>query len=145
MSKATIESQVSGHYEEDFIMQTLKYCKNYFKHTLVKQKAGFFLSALQEGYFKEDIIKESKKDEKKAKSIEHHKKQSQEKEKISLERNKKIEKLREEYLTDAFIEAVLLEHKDGFLHTIMEKSRKQDKTINLYLQGFIDKKLLEEF
>lgn len=62
-----------------------------------------------------------------------------------LERNQKIEKLREEYLTDEFIEAVLAEHQGGFLYSIMEKSRKQDKTVNMYLQGFVDKKLVEEF
>lgn len=116
MSKATMESQVLAYYEKDFIIQTLKYCKGYFKHTTVKQKGGFFLKALQEGYFKEEIQKDSKKEHKKIKSIEIQEIQTQEKAKMTLERNQKIEKLRAEYLTDEFIEAVLAEHQGGFLY-----------------------------
>jgi len=45
-----------------------------------------------------------------------HEIQTQEKAKMTLERNQKIEKLRAEYLTDEFIEAVLAEHQGGFLY-----------------------------
>ncbi len=139
-----MESQVLAHYEKDYIIQTLKYCKNYFKVTAVKQKGGFFLSALQEGYFKDEIQKESKKKEKKTQRIESQEIQAQEKEKMTLERNQKIEKLREEYLNNDFIEAVLAEHEGEFLYSIMENTRKQGK-VNKFLQEYVDRKLLEEF
>lgn len=140
-----MDSQVLAHYEQDYIVATLGYCQNYFKHTQVKQKAGFFLKALQEGYFKEEIQKQTKVKQRKIKILEAQKSENQQNEKVSLERKQKIESLREQYLSDEFIEAVLQEHKGGFLYSIMEKSRRQDKTLNIYLQGFVDKKLLEQF
>lgn len=42
-----LQSQIIGQYDEKFILETLKYCKAYFKATLVTNKAGFFLQALQ--------------------------------------------------------------------------------------------------
>ncbi|MDD2987131.1 hypothetical protein [Flavobacterium sp.] len=140
-----MESQVIGHYQEQYIIQTLKYTQNYFKHTAVKQKAGFFLKALQEGYFKEEIQKEDTIKQRKVQRIANQENEDQEKQKMVLERNQQLETLREQYLSDEFIQAVLEEHKGGFLYPIMEKSRKESKTLNKYLQGFVDKKLLEEF
>lgn len=145
VSKATLETQVLANYETDYIVNTLKYCQNYFKHTVVKQKAGFFLKALQEGYFKDEIQKETKVKEKKIKIIEAQKVEDELNEKMSLEKMQKVLQLREEYLSDDFIEVVLEEHKGGFLYPIMEKSRRENKTLNVYLQGFVDKKLIEEF
>lgn len=111
-----MESQVLAYYETDYIVNTLKYCQNYFKQTQVKQKGGFFLKALQEGYFKDEIQKQSKVKQRKVKIIEAQKDEDQQKEKMSLERKQKIEKLREQFLSNEFIEAVLAEHKGGFLY-----------------------------
>lgn len=140
-----MESQVLANYQTDYIVATLKYCQNYFKQTQVKQKAGFFLRALQEGYFKEEIQKKEKLSQSKVTIIEAQKNEQEQKEKLALERKQMIEELREQYLSDEFIEAVLQEHKDGFLYSIMEKSRRENKTLNVYLQGFVDKKLEQEF
>ena len=144
VSKATMGTAVLSQYEQDYIIATLKYCKNYFKHTDVKQKAGFFLKALQEGYFKDEIQKEVASKQKKRISIQESEIQTQEKENQNQQREQKLQKLRQEFMTSDFIEAVLEQYKDNFLYSIMEKARRQGKT-NKFLQEYVDRKLIEEF
>lgn len=123
VSKAVLASQIIGQYDEAYIIQTLKYCKLYFKTKIVAQKAGFFLKALSDNYFKDEIEKEnSKKSQKKILQLPES--EDIEKQQEILERKQNIEKLKEEYLTDEFVEAVLEERKDSFLYSVMEKSRK---------------------
>ncbi len=144
VSKTIIENQIAGQYEEDYIIQTLKHSLHYFKNKPVKQKGGFVLKALSEQYFKEDIEKESKK--KFTKKILQQKvvQDEEDKQQEALAKQWLIEKLRAQYLSDEFIEAVLEEHRDSFLYSIMEKSWKEGK-VNKYLDAFVNKKLVEEF
>ena len=63
----------------------------------------------------------------------------------TAEKEQKLQKLREEYQTPELVEKVLAEHQDNrFIYPVMVESRKQGK-INKYLQGYVDRKLVEEY
>ncbi len=138
-----ITSQILNNYEQDYIVQTLKYCKSHFKTTAVQNKSGFFIKALENGYYKHNIeTEESKKQKAKLQQDEtSYKNQAGEQQKI--EDDALILKLREQYMSPDFIETVLAEYELNFLHHIMKKDWEQGK-INKFLQGFIDRKLREE-
>lgn len=125
-------------------MKTLKYCKNHFKTTQVIKKGGFFLKALQDGYFKDEINVEIKKKEKQVQQQEINQTQKAEAEKLAVEKQQKVLALRGEYQNPEFITSVLAELNKGFMFDLAEKDRNQGK-VNAYLQGVLDKKLLEQF
>lgn len=123
-------------------MQTLQYCKAYFKKNVIESKSGFFLKALQENYFKDIADKETVYKSKVATAQQQAAEDAAAKEKEALDRKEKITELRASYLTNDFVEAVLEEHSHNFLHAMMERSRRAKKP-NKYLDAYIDKKLLE--
>lgn len=146
VSKATIESQIIWNYEDEFIEQTLKYCKNHFKTNIVKQKWGFFLKALKEGYYKEEINEQATKKVKKAQAKVQQQSEEQQAEQLRLEREQKLKILREEFLTPEFTESVVeeLQQNNTFMYKLVEKDYKEG-TINKYLQTALDIRLEKEF
>lgn len=146
VSKATIGSQIIWNYEEEFIVQTLKYCKNHFKTNAVKQKWGFFLKALKEGYYKEEIDEQITKKVKKAQSKVQQQSEEQQSENLRLEREQKLKILREEFLTPEFTESVIeeLQQNNTFMYKLVEKDYGKG-IVNKYLQIAIDIRLEKEF
>ncbi|MCF2221050.1 hypothetical protein H9Q08_17325 [Chryseobacterium sp. PS-8] len=58
------------------------------------------------------------------------------------QREQKLQKLREEYMSEEFILEVLESYQNHFLYALMKKDYENAK-VNKFLQAFIDKKLLE--
>ncbi|WP_370688410.1 hypothetical protein [Chryseobacterium sp. EO14] len=146
VSQSILEHQILNEYDEDYIKQTLKYCKDYFKTTAVKQKSGFFLKALKDGYYKEEINEQIAKKVKKAQSKAQQQSEKQESEQLRLEREQKLKILREEFLTPEFTESVVeeLRQNNTFMYKLVEKDYKEG-TINKYLQTALDIRLEKEF
>ncbi len=133
-----------GQYGEDYIRQTIKLCKTHFRNANIKSESGFVLAALKDGYFKDEIGNETQKKEKKIQHHEADQKLKLEEEKAAQEKEQQILKLREKYVNDEFIQAVLDEHKGKFLYEKMAKPW-EEKVVHVFLQAQIDKKLWDEF
>lgn len=146
VSKTVLENQIIKEFEEEFIKQTLKFCKDYFKTTPVKQKSGFFLKALQEGYYKQEIESLSKKNQKKKNIGQQESKQTELEKQKNLAKKQRAEELRAKFLTPELIEEIIQEQKASnvFMYNVINKSYQQG-IVNPFLEGLIDKKLLEEF
>lgn len=146
VSKTVLENQILTEFEEEYIKQTLKFCKDYFKTTSVKQKSGFLLKALQEGYYKEEIKNQSKKSQKKKNIGQQESKQTEMEKQKNIHKKQRAEELRAQFLTPDLIEKIIQEQKETnfFMYNIINKSYQQG-IVNPFLEGLIDKKLLEEF
>ena len=146
VSQVVLENQILGEFEEEFIKQTLKFCKDHFKTNIVKQKSGFFLKALQNGYYKQEIESLSKKNQKKKNIGQQESKQTELEKQKNLAKKQRIEELRAQFLTPELIEKIIQEQKETnlFMYNVINKSYQQG-IVNPFLEGLIDKKLLEEF
>ena len=146
VSQSVLENQILEAFEEEFIKQTLKFCKDYFKTNIVKQKSGFFLKALQNGYYKQEIESLSKKNQKKKNVGQLESKQTELEKQKNIHRKQRAEELRVQFLTPELIEEIIQEQKETnvFMYNVVNKSY-QLGIINPFLEGLIDKKLLEEF
>lgn len=146
VSQTVLENQILGEFEEEFIKQTLKFCKDYFKTNYVKQKSGFFLKALQAGYYKQEIENQLKKSQKKKYIGQQESKQTELEKQKNLAKRQRAEELRAKFLTPELIEEIIQEQKESniFMYNVINKSYQQG-IINPFLEGLIDKKLLEEF
>ncbi|MCW3159677.1 hypothetical protein [Chryseobacterium oryctis] len=83
-------------------------------------------------------MKNEKKDEReKTKEAEESAKQKE-----TQLREEKLQKLRDQYMTEELILQVLESYQENFLYTLMKKDLENGK-INKFLQVFVDKKLLE--
>ena len=121
VSQSVLEHQILNEYEEDYIIQTLKFCKDYFKTTMVKQKSGFFLKALQEGYYKEEIEKQQVKAKKRMSARHGERKESEKEEQQDLEKKQKTEELRKQFLTPEFSEKIMEDYQKSFMFAFLEK------------------------
>lgn len=146
VSQSVLENQILNEFEEEFIKQTLKFCKDYFKTNIVKQKSGFFLKSLQNGYYKQEIESLSKKNQKKKNIGQQESKQTELEKQKNLAKKQRAEELRAKFLTPELIEEIIQEQKASnvFMYNVINKSYQQG-IVNPFLEGLIDKKLLEEF
>ena len=146
VSQVVLENQILEAFEEEFIKQTLKFCKDYFKTNIVKQKSGFFLKALQNGYYKQEIESLSEKKQKKKNVGQQESKQTELEKQKNLAKKQRAEELRAQFLTPELIEEIIQEQKETnvFMYNVINKSYQQG-IVNPFLDGLIDKKLLEEF
>lgn len=146
VSQTILENQILTKFEEEFIKQTLKFCKDYFKTNMVKQKSGFFLKALQNGYYKQEIENQSKKSKQKKNIGQQESEQTELEKQKNIAKKHRAEELRAQFLTPELIEEIIQEQKETnvFMYNVINKSYQQG-TINPFLEGLIDKKLLEEF
>ena len=143
--KRLLQSPILSRHDHEYIEKTLNYCLKYFKHTALKHKSGFFLKALKDGFFSGEIkTSEVNKKKKQDQSKNYHEKKAAE-ELASAEKEQFLQKLREGYQTPELVEKVLAEQQGNrFIYPVMLESRKQGK-INKYLQGYVDRKLVEEY
>lgn len=145
ISVIVLQSQILSLYDDEYIQQTLDYCTKYFKHTAVKYKSGFFLKALKDSFFSgeiktSEVIKKKKQDQ----SKNYHEKKATE-ELASAQKEQLLQKLREEYQTTELIEQVISQLQGNrFVYPIIVESRK-DGVVHKYLQGYVDRKLVEEY
>ena len=145
ISKATLQSQVLNLYQPEIIQQTLNHCHKYFKHTAVQHKSGFFLKALKEGFFSDQINTESSKKEKLQQTAHNHQEQKLAEELAAQQREERLQLLREQFQTPELVEEVLASHQGNrFMYPIMKETRDQGK-IHKVLQAFVDKRLEEEY
>ena len=145
ISKATLQSQVLNLYKSEFIQETLNRCHKYFKHTAVQHKSGFFLKALKEGFFSDQINTETSKKEKQQQTAHNHQEQKLAEELATQQREERLQQLREQYQTPELVEEVLASHEGNrFMYPIMKETRDQGK-IHKVLQAFVDKRLEEEY
>ena len=145
ISLTVLQSQILSQYDVGYIEQTLDYCLKYFKHIAVQHKSGFFLKALKDGFFSGEInTSEVKKKKKQEQSKNYHEKRA-EKELASAEKEQLLQKLREEHQTSELVEQVISELQNNrFVYPIIVESRKNG-TVHKYLQGYVDRKLVEEY
>lgn len=124
----------------------MKFCKDYFKTNIVKQKSGFFLKALQNGYYKQEIEILSKKNQKKKNIGQQESEQTKLEKQKNIAKKQRAEELRAQFLTPELIEESIQEQKETnlFMYNVINKSY-QHGIVNPFLEGLIDKKLLEEF
>lgn len=132
-------------YEPEFIEQTLNHCHKYFKHTAVQHKSGFFLKALKEGFFSDQINSETSKKEKQQQTSENNHEQKKAEELAAQQREERLQLLREQYQTPELVEEVLASHQGNrFMYPMMKEKRDQGQ-IHKVLQAFVDKRLEEEY
>jgi plasmid replication initiation protein len=145
ISVTVLQSQILSLYDDGYIQQTLDYCTKYFKHTAVKHKSGFFLKALKDGFFSGEIKTSEVNKKKKQDQSKNYLEKKAAAELAALQREERIQLLREQYQTPELVEKVLAEHEGNrFIYPVMLESRKQGK-VNKYLQRYVDRKLVEEY
>ena len=143
--KRLLQSPILSRHDHEYIEKTLNYCLKYFKHTAVQHKNGFFLKALKDGFFSAEIkTSEVNKKKKQDQSKNYHEKKAAE-ELASAEKEQFLQKLREGYQTPELVEKVLAEQQGNrFIYSCYGRVAKARK-INKYLQGYVDRKLVEEY
>jgi len=104
---------VLSSYDQNYIIQTFKSCKKYFKEKAVSNKVGFFLQALKQGYY----AQENPKGQRESKPLTNY----PENEKSQIVDPEIISKLREEYMTMELAKEILDTFKGHFLYPIMER------------------------
>lgn len=109
--QSVIDSEILPHYEELYIEQTLKNCLMHFKTNQVSNKAGFFLSALQKGYYKNQIEIEQAKQNKKEQSKQQELFQRQSEIEQKSKQVEQLQKLREQYMDHDFVELILEQYE----------------------------------
>lgn len=145
ISKSLLQSQVLNLYDPEFIEQTLNHCHKYFKHTAVQHKSGFFLKALKEGFFSDQIKSETSKKEKQQQNSENNHEQKLAEELAAQQKEERLQQLREQYQTPELVEEVLATQQGSrFMYPIMKEKRDQGQ-IHKVLQAFVDKRLEEEY
>ena len=99
----------------------------------------------KKGYYKELIESEVAQQKKKALEKQQQKTNEQAQQQVNEQRSLLLEKLRKQYMTEELIGAVLKEHEGTLLHPMMARKLQEKGTPDKYLQGFVDKRLLEEY
>lgn len=109
--QSVIDSEILPLYDQLYIEQTLKNCLLHFKTNQVINKAGFFLSALQKGYYKNQIEVEQSKQNKKDQSKQQELFQEQSEIEQKSKQEEQLQKLRGQYMDNDFIELVLEQYE----------------------------------
>lgn len=145
ISKAILKSQVLDLYGPDYIQQTLSHCQKYFKHTAVQHKSGFFLKALKDGFFNDQIQADTSKKEKQQQTVQNNQEEKLAEELAAQQKEERLQQLREQYQTPELVEEVLATQQGSrFMYPIMKEKRDQGQ-IHKVLQAFVDKRLEEEY
>lgn len=106
-----IDSEILPNFDEFYISETLKNCQLHFKTNKVTNKAGFFISALQKGYYKSKLEQEQLNQDKKDQTKQQELFQMQNDEKQKTLQEEQLQKLREQYMDNDFIELVLEQYQ----------------------------------
>jgi hypothetical protein len=109
--QSVIDSEILPHYDELYIQETLKKCQLHFKTNQVTNKAGFFMSALQKGYYKNQIEIEQSKQNKKNHNKQEQLFQFQNQQEQKNQQQEQLQKLRGQYMDNDFIELVLEQYQ----------------------------------
>lgn len=111
----------------------------------MQHKSGFFLKALKEGFFSEQINSETSKKEKQQQiSVSNHEQMKAE-ELAAKQKEERLQLLREQYQTPELVEEVLKSHQSNrFMYPIMKEKRDQGQ-IHKVLQAYVDVRLEEEY
>lgn len=133
----------------DYIEATLQKCEHYFKKTKkgVKNKAGYVIKALRDGYYEGTIREEKQKAVKGAQQAKKQRVQEEKAEQLKKMRDdfmrvytQKIEALKAQYDEDALIVQVLEDKRGHALHSMVlerhnkkESSKMLDAWVNDYL------------
>lgn len=111
----------------------------------MQHKSGFFLKALKEGFFTDQINTETSKKEKQQQTAHNHQEQKLAEELATQQREERLQQLREQYQTPELIEKVLASQQGNrFMYPMMKEKRDQGQ-IHKVLQAFVDKRLEEEY
>lgn len=111
----------------------------------MQHKSGFFLKALKEGFFFDEIKAETSKKEKQQQNSENNHEQKKAEELAAQQKEERLQQLREQYQTPELVQEVLASHQGNrFIYPIMKETRDQGK-IHKVLQAYVDKKLEETY
>lgn len=111
----------------------------------MEHKSGFFLKALKEGFFSQQIKTETFKKEKQQKASQNNHEQHAAEELAVQKREECLQQLREQYQTPELVEEVLASHQGNrFMYPIMKEKRDQGN-VHRALQAFIDKQLEKDY
>lgn len=111
----------------------------------MQHKSGFFLKALKDGFFNDQIQADTSKKEKQQQTVQNNQEEKLAEELAAQQKEERLQQLREQYQTPELVEEVLATQQGSrFMYPIMKEKRDQGQ-IHKVLQAFVDKRLEEEY